>query len=104
MQALRWAARFAPALDADIEAIGAWHFPIGYGVGGASYDWDPQQDITKCLTQCVDDVFGSERPPRLRLLVREGNPAEVLLDESADAFLVVVGSRGHGGFAGMMLG
>jgi nucleotide-binding universal stress UspA family protein len=34
----------------------------------------------------------------------EGNPAQVLLDASAGADLLVVGSRGHGGFASALLG
>jgi nucleotide-binding universal stress UspA family protein len=34
----------------------------------------------------------------------EGNPAKVLIDQSGQADLLVVGSRGHGGFAGMLLG
>lgn len=38
--------------------------------------------------------------PRLR----EGNAAQVLLDAAADADLLVVGSRGHGGFAEALLG
>ncbi len=37
-------------------------------------------------------------------MVVEGAPAKVLIDHSADADLLVVGSRGHGGFAGMVLG
>ena len=36
--------------------------------------------------------------------VSYGHPAEVLIDESADADLLVVGHRGHGGFAGMHIG
>lgn len=33
-----------------------------------------------------------------------GNPAAALIDASRDANLVAVGSRGHGGFTGMLLG
>ena len=36
--------------------------------------------------------------------VSYGHPAEVLIDESADADLLVVGHRGHGGFSGMHIG
>jgi nucleotide-binding universal stress UspA family protein len=37
-------------------------------------------------------------------VVREGQPARVLLDEARDADLLVVGSRGLGGFRGLLLG
>ena len=36
--------------------------------------------------------------------VKEGNAAKLLIDLSEDADVLVVGSRGHGGFAGMLLG
>lgn len=41
---------------------------------------------------------------RLEEIVREGHPAEVLRDEVVDADLLVVGSRGRGGFRGLLLG
>jgi nucleotide-binding universal stress UspA family protein len=37
-------------------------------------------------------------------LAVEGDPTSVLVDRSRRAQLVVVGSRGHGGFAGLLLG
>jgi nucleotide-binding universal stress UspA family protein len=36
--------------------------------------------------------------------VIEGSAVQVLLDAARDADLLVVGSRGHGGFAGLLLG
>lgn len=103
-RALRWAGQLADAFDAEITAIAAWHIPVGYGIAGAGFPWDPAQDMTKCLTEAVDEVFGPQRPIGLQLLVREGNSAQVLLDNSHDALMLVVGSRGHGGFAGLLLG
>jgi nucleotide-binding universal stress UspA family protein len=36
--------------------------------------------------------------------VKQGNPAKVLIDQSAKADLLVVGTRGHGGFRGLVIG
>ena len=51
-------------------------------------------------------VFGDQRPAglKLELQVREGGAAKVLLGASEGADMLVVGSRGHGGFAGLLLG
>jgi nucleotide-binding universal stress UspA family protein len=103
-QALRWAAHFAATFGARIDAIAAWMLPTGYGWGGVPMEWSPEQDMEKILTNSVDRVFGAQRPKDMRLIVREGNPAKVLLDESDGALIMVVGSRGHGGFAGLLLG
>ena len=40
----------------------------------------------------------------VRNSIEQGNPAKVLIELSGGADLLVVGSRGHGGFAGMLLG
>ena len=102
--ALSWAVRISARAGASIDAVTAWHFPINSGWGYVPDAWDPQADATKCLTDSVDEAFGAERPTGLRLLVREGLPAKVLLDESKGATMLIVGSRGHGGFAGLLLG
>lgn len=101
--ALRWAARLAESYGASVEAVATWHLPVSYGVGPVPA-WNPGEDMAKCLTQAVDDVFGPDRPAGLELQVIEGNAAGILVDRSEGAFMVVVGSRGHGGFAGLLLG
>ena len=47
---------------------------------------------------------GSEPPVPVQPRVKQGRPAKVLIDESENADLLVVGSRGHGGFKGLVLG
>lgn len=103
-RALRWAAAVAASFDAEIDAVAAWQFPATSGWGPAVVAWDPKQDMEDCLTEAVDDVFGANRPDKLRLTVHEGHAAQVLIRASKGATMVVVGSRGHGGFAGLLLG
>lgn len=102
--ALGWAARFSAISGGQIDAVIAWHPPASYGFPYLPGDWNPEKDAERVLSRAVDEVFGANRPPGIRLIVREGNPAKVLIDESRDAELLVVGSRGHGGFAGLLLG
>lgn len=101
--ALRWAAKLAPGLGASIHAIAVWQIPTSLEWGAVSYNWDLAAETEAALAKAVDDVF-AERPPHLRLDVRQGNAAQVLLALSEDATVLVVGSRGHGGFKGLLLG
>ena len=102
--ALRWGAHLASARGTKLEAIATWEFPMGYGWAAVPVAWNPEHDTEKFLTQTVDEVFGDKRPVDMRLSVHESNPAKALIDPSEDALMVVVGSRGHGGFAGLLLG
>ena len=67
---------------------------------GLPSDWRPDLDAAKALEAAVDEVFGTERPAALKCTVREGRASYVLLEVGADADLLIVGSRGHGGFRG----
>ena len=66
--------------------------------------WDPAIDMEKALVATIDQVFGARRPADLQLTVHEGRAARVLLDSARGARMLVLGSRGHGGFAGLLLG
>jgi nucleotide-binding universal stress UspA family protein len=103
-RAFVWAARVAEATGAELDAIMVWHFPVSYGWSYATDDWNPQTEARKCLEEIADSVFPDGRPARLSLQVCEGVPAKVLLDASRDATMLVLGSRGHGGFTGLLLG
>ncbi|MCL2780199.1 MAG: universal stress protein [Actinomycetia bacterium] len=102
--ALRWAWQLAGPLGAEIDAVmtcDARPYAYGWPVAG---DWDPLPEAEGVLTATIDEVFGDARPAGMRALVREGNPAKALLDTAQGASMLVLGSRGHGGFTGLLLG
>ena len=102
--ALRWAQRIAAVEHAAIDVVGAWAWPSVLGLSGVPMDYSPKDDIEKELTETVDAIFGAHRPPDLSVRAVNGTAAHVLVEESRGALLVVVGSRGLGGFMGLLLG
>lgn len=104
-EALRWAARIGKATGAGITAVMTWSVSPVYGDTYFPDNWDPKGDASRVLTETVDAAFaGIDRPTDLDLVVVQGQPTKVLLEEGADAQMIVVGSRGHGGFTGLLLG
>lgn len=104
--ALRWAVRLESTVGGPIRAIAAWHPPTN-GVAFAPYtgvEWNPEEDAVEILEAALTEAFGDERPEGLAAKVVEGFPAKVLIDESRGASMVLVGSRGLGGFMGLLLG
>lgn len=102
--ALRHAVRLADALHARVEAVAAWHAPTNVGWGSLPDDFRPDQDAAACVEQVLQAVLGAERPASVTTRVVEGQPAAVLIGCSRDAQMLVVGSRGRGGFRGLLLG
>ena len=60
--------------------------------------------MEKVLDDTIRAVFGDQPPAGMQRQVIEGGAAKVLLEASAGGMMLVVGSRGHGGFAGLLLG
>jgi nucleotide-binding universal stress UspA family protein len=102
-QALRWAARLSAAEGSHIEAITAWDYPQAYN-SPVDPNWRPDLDAEMILDDTLREVFGDDRPAGLDPIVRHGPPRTVLIEASEGAELLIVGSRGHGGFAGLLLG
>lgn len=86
-----------------VEAVIAWQYPMAYGGYPIATDVDWPSNAREVLDTALGQAQVSEAAPVTRKVV-EGHPAQVLVDAAADADVLVVGSRGHGGFAGMLLG
>jgi nucleotide-binding universal stress UspA family protein len=109
LEALRWAARAARLAGGTVDAVTAWEYPAGVGgfgwsPGAAFEGSDMASTAENTLNEAVDTVMPQEGDVAIRRLVREGYPARVLMDVADDADLLVLGCRGHGGFAGLLLG
>jgi nucleotide-binding universal stress UspA family protein len=106
LDAVRFALRQAELTGSRVEAVTSWQYPTQYGVEfyGEELDWDTIAATT--LESALRDVRGA--PPGSSVVVEQrvqrGHPAEVLVEASDGAELLVVGSRGHGGFVGMLVG
>ncbi|MEU4643481.1 universal stress protein [Micromonospora sp. NPDC023814] len=101
------AARAAVLRSRPLHLVHGYLHPLGYGVPVNPYDLGlpaPTEQGQKMLEQTAADLV--ERWPGLTVEVRQvaGGPGATLVEESRRAELVVVGSRGLGGFAGLLLG
>lgn len=103
LSALRRGAQLAAALDLPLEAILTWDFPA---MADAYYtaDWSYEESATKRLTTAVEDAFDGSPPEGLRQTVLQGPAARLLIEQSRDAYMLVLGGRGHGGFVGLLTG
>jgi nucleotide-binding universal stress UspA family protein len=108
--ALRWALTQARLTGTTVEAVTAWQHPTMYGYSYGAIPFPSAGDsiaaiAEKALAETVADALGTQdEPVDVRTTVAEGPAAHVLLKAAAGAELLVVGSRGHGAFAGMLLG
>lgn len=101
--ALRWAKKLAVPLGATIKAVSVWHADMFFGPFSISAS-DGESIMREVLKDALAEAFGDDPPNGLIEVCRTGRPSEILLQEGASAQLLIVGSRGHGGFAGLLLG
>ena len=102
--ALRWAIRQAKLTGAVVEAITAWHIPVGTGWVPTPDMPDYQDDAFGILSEAIAELAAVEPDVQVCPRVVEGRAEQVLVDAADGAELLVVGSRGHRGLAEALLG
>ncbi|WP_112140609.1 universal stress protein [Glycomyces dulcitolivorans] len=106
LRALEWALREAALTGAVIEAVHAWEVPAQYGTGmmvlpsGEEFETAAKESLARSIEQAA----GSDPGVEIEQNAVAGHAAKVLIDAADGAALLVVGSRGHGGFVGTLVG
>ncbi|WP_406466513.1 universal stress protein [Streptomyces sp. NBC_01594] len=104
-EALRWAVRYARLVAATVDAVAAYELPgaIGWSAPAVDAEFDKTQSRQSMTDEIQKVLLQVGEVPMEEHLVR-GGAAEALIAASVGAKLLVVGSRGRGGFASLLLG
>lgn len=109
--ALRWCAGSAPALDAEVIAVYALvpvvplvPAPMSAAASAVTYDDEMRRQLARELDGWCAPLAAAGVEYRCELV--DGAPAEAIMRvaDEADAAMIVVGRRGRGGFAELVLG
>jgi nucleotide-binding universal stress UspA family protein len=99
MAALQWAVDLARATQGTVTAIHAWHIPAVYIYSDLLV---AQDNAERALVDAVKLAEAQDVAITGQFVT--GGPAQVLIEASKEADVLVVGSRGLGGFRGLLLG
>jgi nucleotide-binding universal stress UspA family protein len=108
-RALEWAVHEAAIRRLPLAVITVYRMMVGYWGGAVAFPEDhaladhARKDAEEA-TQKALALAGDDRPESVNVEVLSGIEAEELVSASKDAEMVVVGSRGTGGFARLLLG
>jgi nucleotide-binding universal stress UspA family protein len=111
-KALEWAGDEAVRHGSELVALTAYLAPppppSSFGTvafqGAINSSEAASEGAKQLLMEAIRDVLGEDPPVRVQPRIKQGNAAKLLTDLSEDADLLVVGTRGHGGFAELLLG
>jgi nucleotide-binding universal stress UspA family protein len=106
--ALGWALRQAAVTGDRVRVVHAYEINLAWidDYNPDIPDWERRARAKAEATAAavLDDVIGDRARDGVEVCAVEGSPARALAEAANDAVLVVVGSRGRGGFAGLLLG
>ena len=106
--ALDYAVQMAPKLGLPLHVLVVWDYPVLMWSEAYSYSQTTYESIKADAEQMPADevarIFPGEPPEWVTAGARQGSAARTLIEASRNASMLVVGSRGHGGFAGLLLG
>ncbi len=97
-RALRWARDEAKLRKGSLEIVRAWT-PGEFGT-----DAEMAQINAKSLEEDAHAILGDRPGVEVTFKAEQGHAAKVLMEAGKDADMLVVGSRGLGGFTGLLLG
>jgi nucleotide-binding universal stress UspA family protein len=107
-RALEWAATLARDLNADVIAVSAVPIPTVYTPMGVPFPVEDAETRAELLVVLDDQWCALLRKMEIpyRSVVENGNPADVIMRvaDREKAQLIVIGSRGRGGFRELLLG
>ena len=107
-EALRWALGEAQLRKTDVLGLHAWTMPAPPGRLGfyaePLQDPEPYREGAEKLVESVVGEVAAGGDVRVEHRAVQGSAGDVLVQASEGADLLVVGSRGHGGFTGLLLG
>lgn len=104
-QAIEWATDQAMRSNAELVLVHAWFYPYVGAMTGLSEVRDAMRlDAMRTLETAMAHVRDSVPGIRCRSVISEESAAKAIIDAAIDGDLVVVGSRGRGGFRALLLG
>lgn len=106
-EALAFAANEAALRQVPLRVVSAWEIPALVDLGMANLGAiaeDLAQETQSIVTRAIERAIALAPALHCEGKVAEGQAADVLVREAQDAALLVVGHRGRGGFAELLLG
>ena len=106
LAALEWAVDEARRRQARLDVVHVWDVPmLAYSAITPVVTGIDEGELESAAREVLDKlVAGLPHDVTVEPILARGTAASVLLETARGADLVVVGSRGHGGFVGLLLG